>query len=83
LKFFRVKTGKRVSKIILDGAHNPAATRVLVHTLLADRINKVKILFGALKDKDIRQMVNTLSPHVVKGVVVAVPSSRTAPASKY
>jgi dihydrofolate synthase/folylpolyglutamate synthase len=64
--------------IVLDGAHNPAAMKVLVETLQSEKIPAVNILFGALKDKDIQRMVRILNPVVQGGTIVPVSSSRTA-----
>ncbi len=64
--------------VILDGAHNPAAVRVLLQTLKDTGIKKVDLLFGVLKDKDVKTIVDLLSPVVEKGLVVPVSSSRSA-----
>lgn len=63
--------------IILDGAHNPAATRVLVRTLRQEKIKKIDLLFGALRDKDYRRMAKILSPLVVQGAAVPLPTNRS------
>ncbi len=47
--------------VILDGAHNPSAIKVLSNTLqktFPDR--KFHIIFGAMKDKDIKEMIKIL-----------------------
>lgn len=53
------------AKFILDGAHNPHAVKRLAETLAAEFPHeKFHTVFGALKDKDITEMVALLSPHV-------------------
>lgn len=53
------------AKFILDGAHNPHAVRRLAETLSKEfPQKKFHTVFGALKDKEISEMVSLLSPHV-------------------
>jgi len=68
------KLGER---LILDGAHNEAATRVLVATW--DELypgEKASVLFGALSDKDVRAVLLTLRPIIAELIVVQVFSPR-------
>jgi dihydrofolate synthase/folylpolyglutamate synthase len=65
----------------LDGAHNPAAITVLLKTLHENRIQKFSLLFAALRDKDVAEMIQLLRSHVSGGVATEVPSSRSARAS--
>ncbi len=49
--------------VILDGAHNPKAT----HSLNADLVErfgagKIDFVFGAMKDKNYKEMIKTLAP---------------------
>lgn len=47
--------------VLIDGAHNPAGIRVLINALKEDFPHrKYHIIFGALKDKDIRGMLDLL-----------------------
>ena len=52
-------------RYILDGAHNSHAVRRLVETL-AEYYPGVKFhcVFGALKDKDVGEMLKLMAPHV-------------------
>jgi len=52
--------------------------QALVHSLKKQKIRKVNLLFGVLRDKDYKTMVRTLAPMVDHGVIVPVPSDRTA-----
>ena len=57
------KDGK--TRVILDGAHNSHAVRRLVESL--DTYypgKKFHCLFGALKDKDVGEMLKLMAPHV-------------------
>lgn len=64
--------------VLLDGAHNPAAMRVLaraLHELHGDR-RRIAVL-GVMADKDLPAMVELLAP-VVTEVIVTVPDSPRA-----
>ena len=63
--------------IIIDGAHNPEAVKILVESLKIKYGNrKLKFVFGAFKDKDIRQMLRMISPVAKELVCVRVPTDR-------
>ncbi|MBW3604023.1 MAG: bifunctional folylpolyglutamate synthase/dihydrofolate synthase [Actinobacteria bacterium] len=65
--------------VLLDGAHNPAAARVLaraLHELHGDR-RRVAVL-GVMSDKDIATMVDVLAPTVDEVVVTTPDSPRAA-----
>jgi dihydrofolate synthase / folylpolyglutamate synthase len=62
--------------VIFDGAHNPAAIRVLIRTLQQGNYPPVDLLFGVLKDKNQDEMVRQLAPFVEQVVTVPVSSSR-------
>jgi len=49
--------------VILDGAHNPASAAALCHTLI-ERAGpgSVEIIFGAMRDKDYKKMMESLAP---------------------
>lgn len=64
-------------RLILDGAHNPAGMTVLVNTLKQQKIGKVKLLFGALADKDFGGMIRLIAPHVSFGVSIPLNTSRS------
>jgi dihydrofolate synthase/folylpolyglutamate synthase len=78
LEQFRV----RGIPVLLDGAHNPAATLTLVNGLKAAKIRRATFLFGALRDKDVARMIKQLQPFVGRAVTVAVGSSRTRSAEE-
>lgn len=62
--------------LLLDGAHNPAAARVL-----ADHLSKAGpfvLLFGVMADKDVESIAAALFPGARQVVVTQVESSRAA-----
>lgn len=64
-------------RIILDGAHNSHAVRRLVETL--DEYypcQRFHCLFGALKDKDVGEMLALMAPHVSHWHVTKTPYPR-------
>lgn len=64
-------------KVILDGAHNSHAVRRLVQTL--DEYypgQKFRCLFGALKDKDLQEMLPLMMPFVREWYVTRTPYPR-------
>jgi dihydrofolate synthase / folylpolyglutamate synthase len=69
--------------IILDGAHNPAAMERLVETLQQEYPNrKFQFVFGALKDKNIKVMIEMLEQLAGKMIFIDFDFPRAAPASQ-
>ena len=70
-------------RIILDGAHNPAAIRRLIETwkecVTQDRAS---VLFGGLRDKDLESMIGALSPLAARFFIVPIRSQRAASTSE-
>jgi dihydrofolate synthase / folylpolyglutamate synthase len=70
-------------RIILDGAHNPAAIARLIqtwHECVGQE--SASILFGGLRDKDLKTMIATLSPLAARFLLVPVRSQRSASTSE-
>lgn len=68
---------RREPLIILDGAHNPgaaAALRVMIEKYVGE---KVVLIFGVLKDKDYKSMLEILKP-IAKKVITVTPKSERA-----
>ena len=64
-------------RIILDGAHNSHAVRRLVESLDAYYPGKkFHCLFGALKDKDVGEMLKLMAPHVSHWHITKTPYPR-------
>jgi len=75
---FEIAAGR--PRVILDGAHNPAAVEVLVKTLRQMRglnnIHKRVLIFGVTRDKDSREMLKTLAQFFSTVILVPLRSSR-------
>ena len=66
-------------RIILDGAHNPHAAAALVETWREQfGPQKPAVIFGAMKDKDCREMLNVLSGIAASFLFVPVASPRSS-----
>jgi dihydrofolate synthase / folylpolyglutamate synthase len=66
-------------RIILDGAHNPAASKCLVETWMeCVGEQRATIIFGGLRDKDLYGMVSTLSSIAARFLTVPISSQRAA-----
>jgi len=78
----RFEVLRRRPHIVLDAAHNPAATRALVDTLRLLPASKGRrtLLFGALRGKLIRSMAEILFPEFDRVVLVTSASERALPA---
>ena len=65
------------ARVILDGAHNSHAVRRLVETLSKYYPGKkFHCLFGALKDKDVGEMLKLMAPHVACWHITKTPYPR-------
>ena len=63
--------------IIIDGAHNPEAVKSLYKSLTDNYPDtKLRMVFGAFKDKDIRSMLKIIKPIIKDLVTVCVPTDR-------
>lgn len=68
----RLERVRQNPDVILDGAHNPAGARAL-----ADYIRKffgdepIRIIFGAMRDKAVEEVTNTLFPLAAEVIVTA------------
>jgi dihydrofolate synthase/folylpolyglutamate synthase len=70
------RIGKRV---ILDGAHNPAASKCLVETWMeCVGEQRATIIFGGLREKDLEGMVSKLSAIAARFLTVPIRSQRAA-----
>lgn len=65
------------TRVILDGAHNSHAVRRLVEALRTYYPGKkFHCLFGALKDKDVGEMLKLMAPHVACWHITKTPYPR-------
>lgn len=66
-------------RIVLDGAHNPAAARCLVETWReCIGPQKATVIFGGLCDKDLQGMLSTLGTLAARFFIVPIRSQRAA-----
>jgi dihydrofolate synthase/folylpolyglutamate synthase len=69
-------------RVILDAAHNPAGARALSHYLARAEPGGVTLVFGAMQDKAIDEMLSALAPSIVSIVCTTAASPRAAPAAE-
>lgn len=73
----KLENGNGLVDFILDGAHNSHAVRRLVESL--DKYypgQKFHCVFGALKDKDVDEMLKLMAPHVSHWHITKTPYPR-------
>jgi len=70
----RLTLVRRRPDVIADVAHNPAAVSVLVESLLQLGWSNIVGVFGVMKDKEYRRMIDALAK-VLAGVIVVQPST--------
>jgi dihydrofolate synthase / folylpolyglutamate synthase len=67
-------------RMVLDGAHNPAAAKCLVETWKeCVGPERATVIFGGLFDKDLQGMILTLNPLAARFLIVPIRSQRAAP----
>jgi dihydrofolate synthase/folylpolyglutamate synthase len=76
----RLEQVSTTPEIILDGAHNPAGVRALVHYIdgfYADR--KIWLIYGVMRDKEVAEMARMLFPLAHRVILTAPANSRAMP----
>jgi dihydrofolate synthase / folylpolyglutamate synthase len=68
--------------VLLDAAHNPAGARVLTEYLRDIGWDRVTLIVGAMRDKDIAGMLRELLPRCAKVIATQPPSPRAATADE-
>jgi dihydrofolate synthase/folylpolyglutamate synthase len=76
----RIKRGSL--DILLDAAHNPAGARALASHLEDLKWTGVTLVFAAMRDKDVRGMLETLAPFAHTIVCATAPGTRALAASE-
>jgi dihydrofolate synthase/folylpolyglutamate synthase len=74
------RPGGRVA--ILDGAHNPAGARALAAYLREVYPDRLPVVFGAMRDKDVRGMLDAILPCASVLVATEPPMRRALPAEE-
>jgi dihydrofolate synthase/folylpolyglutamate synthase len=70
--------GEGDQAVLIDGAHNPAAARVLASYILEVFGRPLPIVIGAMRDKNIAEMLQSLAPCASTFVCTAPDSPRAA-----
>jgi dihydrofolate synthase/folylpolyglutamate synthase len=68
-------------RLILDAAHNPAGAAALATYLADTSLSRVPFVFGAMRDKDIRTMLQTLAPRAACFVFAQARTARAMAAA--
>lgn len=68
----------RGCRIILDAAHNPAGARSLAAYLGTNEPEGVTLVFGAMQDKAIEEMLQALGPAAATIICTLAPTARAA-----
>jgi dihydrofolate synthase/folylpolyglutamate synthase len=69
-------------RVLLDAAHNPAGARALADYLRTAAPHGATLVFGAMKDKDVSQMLAPLAPVVRTIVCTTAPTPRAMAADE-
>ena len=76
----RVDVGGRA--VVIDAAHNAAGARVLAAYLAGTVREPVTLLFGAMRDKAVAEMLAALAPEAAEIICTTAPSPRAMPAGE-
>lgn len=69
-------------RVLIDAAHNPAGARALAAHLVEVAPSGVTLVFGAMQDKAITEMLSALAPVAVSVVCTTAPSPRAMTADE-
>ena len=69
-------------RVLLDAAHNPAGARALASYLRIAAPEGVTLVFGAMRDKAVREMLTALAPAAAAVVCATAPNPRAMPADE-
>jgi dihydrofolate synthase/folylpolyglutamate synthase len=81
----RLEVVRERPRLLLDGAHNPAAARALAAFLAEEKRRvggTVTLVFGIMRDKAVAEVVNVLHPVVDRWVATEPATSRALPAAQ-
>jgi dihydrofolate synthase / folylpolyglutamate synthase len=67
--------------VIIDAAHNPAGARALASYLSQTVRGPITLLFAAMRDKAVADMLAILAPAIAGIICTTAPSPRAMPAS--
>jgi dihydrofolate synthase / folylpolyglutamate synthase len=76
------RTTWRGAEVLLDSAHNPAGARALADYVQEIGWANISLLVGAMRDKDIKGMLDALLPRAGSVVCTTAPNPRAMPAEE-
>jgi dihydrofolate synthase/folylpolyglutamate synthase len=78
----RIEIIRSAPGVILDGGHNVASIKALGDFLIQKKMKNLTLLFGVLRDKNYKKMINILLPFIKRVVITQPVSKRAYPAEK-
>ena len=78
LEWLRTQHGE----LLLDAAHNPAGAQSLATYLRDTGSKKLAMVFAAMADKDVTNMIAALAPVAAAFIATTVPNARARPAAQ-
>ena len=78
LEWLRVQHGE----LLIDAAHNPAGAEALASYLQDSGLPALPIVFAAMADKDLKNMIGALSPVAASFIATTVPHARARSADQ-
>jgi dihydrofolate synthase/folylpolyglutamate synthase len=78
LELLTIERGRRV---LLDAAHNPEGARALAAYLTRWHPERLPLVIGVMRDKNVADIAHTLLPVVSSVIATAAPTPRAIPAS--
>jgi dihydrofolate synthase / folylpolyglutamate synthase len=76
LEWLRVPFDSRYGELLIDAAHNPAGAAALASYLQDTESKKLPIVFAAMADKDLKNMISALAPVAASFIATTVPHAR-------
>ncbi len=74
----RLEMVRSSPRVVLDGAHNPAGARALREALEKEfHYDRLILLFGIMKDKDMKTILQTLAP-LADRIILSMPHTERA-----
>lgn len=81
LEYIEREIAHKSCRFLLDGAHNPAGVKSLIHSLQYYSYKKLYCIWGAMADKNFVDGLNEIIPYVDQMILADVNSDRAANAT--
>ena len=82
LEWLRIPAAGPGGELLLDAAHNPAGAAALASYLRDTGSTKLPVVFAAMADKDLKSMIEALTPVASSFIATTVPNARARPADQ-